>query len=447
MRFIKTDLTCRLDALPWTGFHTRFVVALGITWVLDAFEVVIVSAVLKPMAKQLELSAQQASLLVSGFLIGAIIGSLLFGYLADKFGRKSLFIITLLLYSGGTFLTGFADSFEFAMLCRILAGAGLGGEFAAIQSAIDEFVPARHRGKVDGTITALWNLGSIIASLSALYLLKTFDESFAWRVAYFLGGILALLIVFIRLYVPESPRWLIAKNRIKEAEEIVRKVEKKAGFSPKVESCDIPVFEGNIFDATKIILTRYKWQFIFSASMSFTILTTYYGIITFLPLVLSKVYNLSSLEISSVLFFGSVGGLIGGLTVAFLNDKLGRKPLGTAISFLSMLAVFLFLLKGVDPRVLYFVYSLIAFSFASVAYVIATEIYPSYIRAYTIGVLSVIGRLSGAFAPAVVVSIASQDYRLGIFTIASFWLVGFISFLIYSIKGKETKGKPIEQIS
>jgi len=258
MRFIKTDLTCRLDALPWTGFHTRFVVALGITWVLDAFEVVIVSAVLKPMAKQLELSTQQASLLVSGFLIGAIIGSLLFGYLADKFGRKSLFIITLLLYSGGTFLTGFADSFEFAMLCRILAGAGLGGEFAAIQSAIDEFVPARHRGKVDGTITALWNLGSIMASLSGLYLLKTFDESFAWRVAYFLGGILALLIVFIRLYVPESPRWLIAKNRIKEAEEIVKRVEKEAGFSPKAESCDIPVFEGSIFDATKIILTRYR---------------------------------------------------------------------------------------------------------------------------------------------------------------------------------------------
>jgi|GEM_PF-2215435 len=181
--------------------------------------------------------------------------------------------------------------------------------------------------------------------------------------------------------------------------------------------------------------------------MSFTILTTYYGMITFLPLVLSKVYNLSSLEVSSVLFFGSVGGLIGGLTVAFLNDNLGRKPLGIGISFLSMLAVFLFLLKGVDPRVLYFVYSLIAFSFASVAYVIATEIYPSYIRAYAIGVLSVIGRLSGAFAPAAVVSIANQDYRLGIFTIASFWLVGFTSFLIYSIKGKETKGKPIEQIS
>ncbi|WP_448588239.1 MFS transporter [Thermocrinis sp.] len=447
MRLIKTDLTCRLDSLPWTGFHTRFVSALGITWVLDAFEVVIVSAVLKPMAKQLDLSPQQASLLVSGFLIGAIIGSLIFGYLADKFGRKKLFIITLLLYSGGTFFTGFANSFEFALLCRMVAGAGLGGEFAAIQSAIDEFVPARHRGKVDGTITALWNLGSIMASLSALYLLKTLDESLAWRVAYFLGGALAVLIVFIRFYVPESPRWLISKGRLQEAEEIVNKVESRAGVRPKVESCDVPVFEGNILEATKLILTKYKWKFIFSASMSFTILTTYYGMITFLPLGLSKVFNLSSQEVSSVLFFGSVGGLIGGLVVAFLNDRLGRKPLGVFISFLSMLAVFLFLLTDANPKLLYFLYSLVAFSFASVAYVIATEIYPSYIRAYAIGILSLVGRLSGALAPALVVSLATQDYRLGLYTIACFWLIGFTSFTIYSIKGKETKGKPIEQIS
>jgi len=354
MRFINTDLTCRLDALPWTGFHTRFVLALGITWVLDAFEVVIVSAVLKPMAKALQFTTQQASLMVSGFLIGAILGSLIFGYLADRFGRKKLFILTLLLYAGGTFLTGFANSFESALLFRILAGAGLGGEFAAIQSAIDEFVPARHRGKVDGTITALWNLGSIMASLSALYLLKQFDEGFAWRIAFFIGGLLTLLIIYIRIYVPESPRWLISKGRLKEAEEIVKKVEREAGISPKVESCQIPVFEGSIWDATKLILTKYRWRFLFSASMSFTILTTYYGMITFLPLGLSKVYNLSSKQVSEVLFFGSVGGLIGGLAVAFLNDRVGRKVLGVGISGLSALAVFLFLLTDATLKLFTF---------------------------------------------------------------------------------------------
>ncbi len=276
---------------------------------LDAFEVVIVSAVLKPMAKSLEFTPQQSSMMVSGFLLGAIIGSLIFGYLADKYGRKKLFLITLLLYAGGTFLTGFANSFETALLFRILAGAGLGGEFAAIQSAIDEFVPSRHRGKVDGTITALWNLGSLMASLSAIGLHKVMDEGLAWRVAYLFGGLLALLVVFIRLYVPESPRWLLSRGRLEDAERIVQRLELEVGSRKTYERCEIPIFEGTILDASKIILSRYKWRFLFSASMSFTILTTYYGMITLLPVILSEVYSLSSREIPQLLTLGSLGGV------------------------------------------------------------------------------------------------------------------------------------------
>lgn len=446
MRFIETDITCRLDSLPWTSFHTRFVFALGITWVLDAFEVVIVSAVLKPMAKSLQFTPQQGSMMVSGFLIGAILGSLFFGYLADKYGRKKLFLITLLLYAGGTFLTGFANNFETALFFRILAGAGLGGEFAAIQSAVDEFVPSRHRGKVDGTITALWNLGSLMASLSAIGLLKVVDEGLAWRVAYFLGGILALLVVFVRLYVPESPRWLISRGRLEEAERIVRNVELEAGGRKTYERCEVPVFEGNILDASKIILGRYKWRFLFSASMSFTILTTYYGMITLLPLILSEVYSLSSKEIPQILMLGSLGGLIGGLVVAYLVDRIGRIPLGISISLISALLSLSFLL-AFDIRLTFFIYSLIAFSFASVAYVIATEIYPSFIRAYAIGILSIVGRLSGAFAPLFLVNLSQLGFTYAMLGLALFWLVGFFAFLIWAFKGMETKGRSLEEIS
>ncbi|MDM7267024.1 MAG: MFS transporter, partial [Aquificaceae bacterium] len=164
MKLIETDLTCRLDSLPWTSFHTRFVFALGITWVLDAFEVVIVSAVLKPLAKILGFLPWQSSMRVSGFLIGAILGSLVFGYLADKYGRKKLFLISLLFYAGGTFLTGFAQSYEMALHFRIIAGAGVGGVFSAIQSAIYEFVPSRQTGKVVCTITAHWTLDRLMPS-------------------------------------------------------------------------------------------------------------------------------------------------------------------------------------------------------------------------------------------------------------------------------------------
>ncbi len=446
MRFIQTDITCRLDSLPWTSFHTRFVLALGITWVLDAFEVVIVSAVLKPMAKSLNFSPEQSSLMVSGFLLGAIIGSLVFGYLADKHGRKKLFLITLLLYSGGTFLTGFASSFEMALFFRLLAGAGLGGEFAAIQSAIDEFVPSRHRGKVDGTITALWNLGSLLASLSAVGLIKALGEELSWRLAYFLGGLLALMVVFVRLYVPESPRWLLSKGRLEEAESIVSKVEKLAGGRRSYDRCDVPVFDGSIFDASKVILSKYGWRFLFSASMSFTILTTYYGVITLLPVILSEVYSLSSQEVPKVLLMGSLGGLLGGLLVAYLVDRFGRIPLGLSISLLSAMLCFLFL-SGFHLKLVFFVYSFVAFSFASVAYVIATEIYPSYLRAYAIGLLSVVGRLSGALSPLLLVSLSKLGFVYAIVGLASFWLVGFFAFLLWSIRGMETKGKPLEEIS
>ncbi|MDW8066390.1 MAG: MFS transporter [Aquificaceae bacterium] len=446
MRLLETDITCRLDSLPWTGFHTRFVFALGITWVLDAFEVVIVSAVLKPMARSLDFSPQQSSMMVSGFLLGAIIGSLIFGYLADKYGRKKLFLLTLLLYAGGTFLTGFATNFETALLFRILAGAGLGGEFAAIQSAIDEFVPSRHRGKVDGTITALWNLGSLMASLSAIGLLKITDESIAWRVAYLMGGLLALLVVFVRLYVPESPRWLLSKGRLEEAERIVQRLEEEAGGRKSQEKCEIPVFEGNLLDATGIILSKYRWRFLFSACMSFTILTTYYGMITLLPVIMSEVYNLGTEEIPQILILGSLGGLVGGLFVAYLVDRIGRLPLGLSISLLSSVLSLSFLL-GFDLKANFFVYSLVAFSFASVAYVVATEIYPSYIRAYAIGLLSIVGRLSGAFAPIFLVSLAQFSFVYAMLGLALFWLVGFVAFLVWAIKGVETKGKPLEEIS
>jgi MFS family permease len=142
-----------------------------------------------------------------------------------------------------------------------------------------------------------------------------------------------------------------------------------------------------------------------------------------------------------------VRGRLQVIAVLYTLGDLGRKVLGVSISGLSALAVFLFLLTDANPKTLYFLYSLIAFSFASVAYVIATEIYPSYIRAYAIGVLSVVGRLSGAFAPVLVIALANQDYRLGLLCVSFFWLVGFFAFVIYAIKGKETKGMPIEQIS
>ncbi len=446
MRFIETDITCRLDSLPWSGFHTRFLLALGITWVLDAFEVVIVGTVLGSMTRSLGLTPLEGSLVISGFLIGAICGSFLFGYLADRYGRKKVFIITLLLYSLGTFLTGFAWDFYSAFALRIVAGAGIGGEFAAIHSAIDEFIPARHRGKVDGLVVASWNIGSILASLTAMFLLKELPQDWGWRFAFFLGGIIALLIIWVRRSVPESPRWLLSKGYYEEAERIVAQLEKEAGITPKKETCSVPVFEGNLFEGFGIILKSYRWRFIFASALSFTILTTYYGLVSLLPIVLAPRAGVPPEDVPMLFLIGSAGGLVGGVVVALLADSLGRKLTGLGVSLLS--AVSTLGLLYIDNLYLSFgIYSLIGFSFASVAYVSAMEIFPSYIRATAIGVLSIVGRLGGVLAPPALISLSEIDYRLGIYGLFSLWLVGVTAFLFWTRFGIEAKGKSIEEIT
>ena len=445
MRKIKTDIPARIDSLPWTNLHTMFLVALGITWILDAFEVVIVGNVLREMSKSLSLSPLQSSLIVSGFLIGAIIGSLLFGYLADRFGRKRIFIVTLLTYSLGTFLTGFAWDFYSAIVLRIVAGAGIGGEFAAIHSAIDEFVPSRHRGKVDGFIVASWNIGSLLASFTALELFKYFEPDTAWRVAFYIGGVLALLIAVIRKFVPESPRWLLSRGEVEKAELIVSRFESYAGVGGKGKKLEVEIFEGGLVEGTRLLFSRYRWRFLFSSAMSFTILTTYYGLITLIPVSIADHHALSPEDVSYLFIAGSVGGLVGGVVVAIMADVIGRKGTGLSISLLSVIAT-LGLIYSENFTTAYYFYSFTAFSFACVAYVSATEIYPSFIRSTAIGVISIVGRISGTLSPPLLVSLSQVDYRLGLVGLLCLWMVGFLAFLLWSVFGVEAKGRSIEEI-
>ncbi len=446
MKYIETDIPKRLDGLPWSSFHTKFLLALGITWVLDAFEVVIVGNVLRNMMQELNLSGVQASLVVSGFLLGAILGSFIFGFLADRFGRKKIFIITLLLYSLGTFLTGFAWDFWSVFILRIVAGAGIGGEFAAIHSAIDEFIPARHRGKVDGFIVASWNLGSILASFTAILLFKYLPQEYVWRVAFFLGGFIALLVAVVRRHVPESPRWLLSKGKVEEAKSIVEKLEKEAGVRVQRKTVKVPVPEGGLLEGVKFILKKYPWRFLFSASLSFTILTTYYTTVSLIPVSLSSLKGIPAENIPEIFLIGSFMGLIGGIVVAILGDVLGRKITGTLIAFLSLITAPLMLIFD-NLYISFGIYSLFAFSFASVAYVSATEIYPSFIRATAIGMISIVGRISGTLIPPLIVGLSEINHIYGIAGLSLLWFAGFLSFVLWSVFGIEAKRKSIEEIT
>jgi MFS family permease len=228
---VETDVPARIDRLPWSRWHWLVVLALGAVWILDGLEVTIVGTVAAQLQspQTLGLSPSELGLAGSIYVAGAVIGALFFGYLTDRFGRKKLFMITLLLYLVATASTAFAQNFMMFAVARFFTGAGIGGEYSAINSAIDELIPARVRGWVDLAINGSYWIGTAVGAAASLVLLnpKYFAIDVGWRVGFAMGVVLAVGVLLVRRYVPESPRWLMTHGRADEAEGIVSDVEQK----------------------------------------------------------------------------------------------------------------------------------------------------------------------------------------------------------------------------
>src|SRR6185369_10244704 len=226
---VESSIPARLDALPWSRFHTLVIVALGITWVLDGLEVTLAGAVSGALkaSPSLALSDAQVGLSASAYLTGAVVGALLFGWLTDLFGRKRLFFVTLGVYIFGTGATAFSDDFHTFALCRFITGAGIGGEYSAINSAIQELIPARYRGRTDLGVNGSFWLGAMLGAIASSLLLQPgrLPADVGWRLAFGSGAVLGLGIVFLRRSLPESPRWLLLHGRTEEAERIAATVE------------------------------------------------------------------------------------------------------------------------------------------------------------------------------------------------------------------------------
>src|SRR5687768_15095064 len=227
---VETRVPARLDRLPWARFHWMVVIGLGTVWILDGLEVTIVGSIAARLTSPdsgLGLSDSQVLTAGSIYVAGACIGALFFGQLTDRFGRKRLFMLTLGLYLAATVATAFAFAPWYFFVCRFFTGMGIGGEYAAINSAIDELIPARARGRTDLAINGSYWVGAAIGAFAALLFLDTsiFDQDFGWRLAFGAGAVLGLAIMFVRRQVPESPRWLFVHGREDEAERIVRQIE------------------------------------------------------------------------------------------------------------------------------------------------------------------------------------------------------------------------------
>src|SRR3954469_14315224 len=227
---VKTRIPARMDRLPWSSWHWLVVVGLGTVWILDGLEVTIVGAIASRLSEPDALGISEYEVAVGGtfYIAGAAVGALVFGYLTDRLGRKKLFLVSLGVYLAATVLTGLTWSAASFWAFRFLTGLGIGGEYAAINSAIDELIPARARGWVDLAINGSYWLGAACgAALSGLLLNESlFPSDVGWRLAFFLGAVLALAIMFVRRNVPESPRWLMIHGRDEEAERLVDRIER-----------------------------------------------------------------------------------------------------------------------------------------------------------------------------------------------------------------------------
>src|SRR5712672_2723488 len=229
---VETDIPARLDRLPWGRFHTRVVVALGITWILDGLEVTLAGALSGALKESpvLQFSNFDVGLANSAYLAGAVIGALGFGWLTDRIGRKKLFFITLALYLTATAATALSWSVASYALFRFLTGAGIGGEYTAINSTIQELVPARYRGWTDLLINGSFWIGAAMGAVSAIVLLdpQLIGVDLGWRLAYLTGACLGLVVFVMRMWIPESPRWLMIHGQPERAEEIVAEIERSA---------------------------------------------------------------------------------------------------------------------------------------------------------------------------------------------------------------------------
>ncbi|TAJ36770.1 MAG: MFS transporter, partial [Reyranella sp.] len=233
-----TDVPARLDRLPWSRFHRLVVVALGITWILDGLEVTLAGSVAAALqtSPRLQLTAEQVGLTGSAYLAGAVLGSLFFGHLTDKLGRKKLFNVTLGVYLVATAATAFSWDFYSFLFFRFLTGAGIGGEYAAINSAIHELMPARLRGRVDLAINGSFWIGAAMGALLSVWLLDpaVLDPDMGWRVAFGSGALLGFVILFLRRFLPESPRWLMIHGQPREAERVMAEIEASIVASERV---------------------------------------------------------------------------------------------------------------------------------------------------------------------------------------------------------------------
>ena len=410
----RSDVPARMDRLPWGRWHWLVISALGVTWIIDGLEVSLISNVGPVLQSRdsLGLSASRIGLLTTFYLVGAVIGALVFGYLTDRLGRKKLFSVTLGLYLVAAFLTAFSWDFWSFAVFRFLTGAAIGGEYSAINSAIDELIPARVRGWADLAINGTFWLGAAMGSLANVVLLdpEWFPVNLGWRLGFGIGAVLGLGIIFLRQYVPESPRWLLTHGRREEAETIVDEIEQT--FTQGPNAPPLPPAEGTILvrprgpasfaEIAEVMFRRYPTRTVLGLALIISQAFLYNGVNTTFPLILTNFYGILPNHVGLYLLPFAFTNFFGPLLLGRFFDTVGRKPMimgtYTIASVLLALSGFLFWGDHIGPvwqTALWAAVFFFASAAASSAYLTVSEIFPIELRGMVIALFYAVGTAIG----------------------------------------------------
>jgi MFS family permease len=410
---IETAIPARLDRLPWSRFHWMVVIGLGTVWILDGLEVTMVGSVatqLTTAGSGIAISVSQIGVAAAAYVAGACVGALLFGQLTDRFGRKRLFLVTLAVYIIATVATAFAFDAWYFYIARFLTGAGIGGEYAAINSAIDELIPARVRGRVDLMINGSYWVGAMAGSAAAIVFLSSFAADVGWRLCFGVGAVLGVAIMLVRRSVPESPRWLFIHGHEDEAERIVsgieRDVARETGQDLEEPDEHIEVRQREVIPLTEIARTgfgKYPRRAILGIALFVGQAFIYNGITFNLGTLFSTFFGVSASFVPVFLIIYAGGNFLGPLVLGRLFDTVGRKPMIT-ITYLGSALVgtvmaIAFERGSITSEWTFEAFIVVTFFLASAgasaAYLTVSEIFPMETRALAIAFFYAVGTAVG----------------------------------------------------
>ena len=460
---IETDIPARLDRLPWGNFHWLIAVSLGVTWIFNGIEVSLASTLSPTIKLSMNLEDWQVGYAHAAYVGGLVIGALFFGWLTDRLGRKRLFFTTLLIYLFFTALTGLSQGPRSLALFRFLTGVGIGGEYAAINSTIQELIPAKFRGRTDLLISGTFWIGGAIGALGSTVLLTggIVDPKLGWRVAFLIGAILAIIVLRVRRTIPESPRWLITHNRVEEAKAVVSNIERnfRGQFDATERLPHVHVVGRRrtpLLEVVRTVFVTYPKR----ALVSFSLMAAQ-------ALVYNAVYHTYTLELNDIKYFGisagavgwyllffAAGNFLGPLMLGRLFDTFGRKRMIAATYLISgvLIAItgYLFMsgiLTALTQSLAWMVTFFFASAAASAAYLTAGEIFPLEIRALAIAFFFAVGTSVAVATPWIFANLIQggrASVYLGYLALSTVMIAAAFIELLWGVKAERI---PLEEIA